>query len=209
VSWLLAKIYDRFMAPTEEACLRQWRSEVVSGASGRVLEIGAGTGANLDFYGPQVERLTLVEPDRHMRAQLAEKVRRSEMTGVEIVPLVAEALPAADRSVDVVVSTLVLCTVPSPSETLSEAHRVLKAGGELRFLEHVAAHDNPGRRKWQERIEPFWRVAADGCHLTRETAKTIEEAGFEMSRLQRESMQKAWSILRPTVRGVARKPGGD
>lgn len=207
MSWLLAKIYDRFMAPTEAACLRQWRSEVVSGASGRVVEIGAGTGANLEFYGPNVERLTLVEPDEHMRAQLADKLRRSQKTGVEIVPLVAEALPAADRSVDVVVSTLVLCTVPSLSNTLNEANRVLKPGGELRFLEHVAARDNPDRRKWQERIEPFWKVAADGCHLTRDTADAIEAAGFEMERLRRESMRKAWPILRPTVRGVARKPG--
>ena len=206
MSWLLAKIYDRFMAPTEDACLQQWRAEIISGASGRILEIGAGTGANLALYGPDVERLTLVEPDPHMRAQLAEKVRRSGMTGVKILPLVAEALPADDASIDVVVSTLVLCTVPEPEATLREARRVLRPGGELRFLEHVGAHDNPGRRRWQERVEPMWKVAAEGCHLTRETAQTIENADFEMRDLTRESMRKAWPILRPTVRGVAVKP---
>ncbi|MGM0556576.1 MAG: class I SAM-dependent methyltransferase [Myxococcota bacterium] len=206
MSWLLAKIYDRFMAPAEDACLREWRQEVVTGASGRVLEIGAGTGANLDFYGSQVERLTLVEPDPHMREQLAEKVRNSGRTGVEIVPIVAEALPASDATIDTVVSTLVLCSVDDPGLTLREAHRVLRSGGELRFLEHVGAHDNPGRRKWQERIEPMWKIAADGCHLTRETAENIERAGFEMVDLTRESMRKAWPILRPTVRGVASKP---
>ncbi len=205
MSWLMAKIYDRFMAPTEDACLRQWRSEVVAGASGRVLEIGAGTGANLEFYGERVERLTLVEPDPHMRAQLAGKVRRSGRTDVRISPLVAEALPADDASVDSVVSTLVLCSVDKPEVTLREMYRVLRPGGTLRFLEHVGAHDNPGRRKWQERIEPMWKVAADGCHLTRETADAIRHAGFEMSELTRESMQKAWPILRPTIRGVAVK----
>lgn len=206
MSWLIAKIYDRFMAPTEDACLRDWRREVVAGASGRVLEIGAGTGANLEFYGSEVDRLILVEPDPHMREQLAEKVRASGRTGVQIVPIIAEALPASDESIDTVVSTLVLCSVEVPEQVLREVRRVLRPGGALRFLEHVGAHDNPGRRKWQERIEPMWKVAADGCHLTRETAETIQRTGFEMDELTRESMRKAWPILRPTVRGVARKP---
>lgn len=205
MSWLVAKVYDRFMAPAEDACLRGWRESIVSRSHGEVLEIGAGTGANLDFYPQAIKRLILVEPDVHMRAQLAEKVRASGRTGVKIMPLQAEALPAEDASVDTVVSTLVMCTVGDPHQTLSEIYRVLRPGGKLLFLEHVAAHDNPGRRKWQERIEPVWKHAADGCHLTRETAENIQDAGFRMEELTRESMRKAWPILRPTIRGVAQK----
>lgn len=208
MNWLVAKIYDRVMAPTEAACLRGWRREVVGPSEGRVLEIGAGTGANLGFYGAGVEQLVLVEPDQHMRQELARKVRREGVEGAQIVSLAAEALPVEDASQDVVVSTLVLCSVVDLEQTLGEVWRVLRPGGELRFLEHVAAHERPGRRRWQRRLEPVWKRVAGGCHLTRESARAIERAGFAMEELTRADMRRAPAFVQPTVRGVARKPRG-
>ena len=181
MAWLMAKIYDGFMAKSEEACLAQWRRDLLAGVSGRVLEVGSGTGVNLAHYPDTVSELVLTEPDPHMRSQLEAKLRNASLsfaTRVEDVAL--EALPFDDATFDVVVSTLVLCSVRDPVRAVEEARRVLKPGGELRFLEHVAAHDRPDRLRWQRIVEPVWKRAAGNCHLTRRTAETISAAGFEV-----------------------------
>jgi ubiquinone/menaquinone biosynthesis C-methylase UbiE len=208
MSWLFAAIYDPFMRKSEIACLREWRGELLGSLEGRVLEIGAGTGANLPFYPPTLERLVLTDPDEHMLERLAEADPGSHRAP-EIVQAPADALPFADHAFDVVVSTLVLCSVPDVGRTLAEIRRVLVPGGRLVFLEHVAAgNDQAGRRRWQGRVEPFWKRIAGNCHLTRDTAGSLAEAGFALHEIKNESMRKALPLVRPTIRGVAISPAG-
>lgn len=205
MSWLVATIYDRFMAESERACLSDWREQLLGGLSGAVLEVGAGTGINLQHYPDEVTRLVLAEPDPHMRRQLEGKVAGREGHRVTLSEGSLERLPEPDASFDAVVATLVLCSVPDPTRALSEIHRVLKPGGRFAFLEHVAAENNPGRLVWQRRVEPVWRLVAGNCHTTRRTADHIEDAGFELDWIERASVRKALPWVRPSIRGVARK----
>ncbi len=204
----MAAWYDRTMAETEAAGLRAWRADLLGGLSGEVLEIGAGTGLNLEHYPDTVTRLVLSEPDRHMRAKLEPKVAaRSAPFPVELTGAGVDPLPHPDETFDAVVSTLVLCSVPDHEAALVELHRVLRPGGRLVYLEHVAAYENPKRHKWQRRIEPLWKRWAGNCHLTRTTDQAIPAAGFELVEARRESMRKSPAFVRVTVRGHAVKPG--
>lgn len=204
MSRLCAAIYDPFMRASERACLGVWRSELLSNAEGRVLEIGAGTGRNLEHYPEGLERLVVSEPDPHMRRRLEQESARLGRS-VEVATASADALPFADASFDTVVSTLVLCSVPDPNASLAEVRRVLAPGGRFVFLEHVAADDRPERLRWQERLDPLWRRIAGGCRLTRRTHELIESTGFEMEWVRRESVRKALPIVRASVRGLARR----
>jgi len=201
MSWLMAAIYDGMMRASEEACLAQWRAELLRELSGAVLEIGAGTGATLSLYPNTVTRLVMSEPDPHMRRKLA--ARRS--ANVEISDASIEKLPFEKESFDAVVCSLVLCSVADPQAALAQIRRVLKPGGRLVFLEHVAAEGKPSRLKWQRRIEPVWKHLMGNCHLTRHTEAAIEAAGFRIERIQRESMRKALPVCRPSIRGIARR----
>jgi ubiquinone/menaquinone biosynthesis C-methylase UbiE len=222
MSFLTAFFYDRVMAKTEAACLRQWRRELLAQVNGEVLEIGAGTGANITLYSERVSRLTLTEPDRHMRRQLEEKIANhdpqrlgvSEGNAENIVAPQrlgvsegnAENIVAEDESFDYVVTSLVCCSVNDLDASLREVKRVLKPGGGLVFLEHVAAPEGTSRRRWQNRINPIWKTFMGNCHLNRETENAIIEQGFEITRIERESMCNAPPIVRPTIRGIAIKP---
>lgn len=209
MSWLLARLYDPFMRATEEQALGGWRRELLAGLGGAVLELGAGTGANLAHYPPAVERLVLSEPDRHMRRYLRERVRAAAPRA-RVVTARCEALPFGPDTFDAVVSTLVLCSVVDLERALSEAWRVLRPGGALVFVEHVAAEGRPGRLRLQRLLQPVWRRMAGNCHLVRRTADAIAAAGFDLTGeaclLRRESLRKALPWVRPTVRGIARKP---
>jgi ubiquinone/menaquinone biosynthesis C-methylase UbiE len=201
----MAQIYDRFMQRSEEQCLRAWREALLRPLEGSVLEVGAGTGANLALYPATLERLVLTEPDGAMRRKLERRARELGRD-VRVLDAPIERLPFEAASFDALVSTLVLCSVRRQDEALAEMKRVLKPGGRLVFIEHVAAEPGARRRAWQGRLEPFWRRIAGNCHLTRETAEAIGAAGFVLDSCTRESMRKALPFLRPSVRGVARKP---
>ena len=196
---IFAAMYERMMSNTEDAGLRDHRRAIVGRARGRVLEIGAGTGLNLDHYGPGVTELVLTEPEEPMARRLQAKLDKGE-----VVPAGADDLPFPDDSFDTVVSTLVLCTVPDQQRAIAEIQRVLKPDGQLLFLEHVRSHD-PKTAKWQDRLLPVWRTIGHGCHPNRDTAAALTQAGF---RLEMESwrMPKAPPIVRPVIEGAASPP---
>jgi ubiquinone/menaquinone biosynthesis C-methylase UbiE len=137
---VLALLYDRLGAASEEAGMREERRRLLQRATGEVLEIGAGTGLNLALYPPAVTRVVAAEPDPHMIRRLRRKAQEAHVP-VEIVSAPAEALPLADGSFDTVVGTLVLCTVSEPAVVLAEIARLLRPGGRYLFLEHVRAHE--------------------------------------------------------------------
>lgn len=196
----MAAIYDGFMGSMERACGYAWRRELLADLRGDVLEIGAGTGRNLEHYR-NLGRLVLSEPDPHMRKKLARQAQRLKMR-IEVTAWEAERLECDAATFDAVACTLVLCSVRDPKRCLEEIRRVLRPEGKLVFLEHVAAED-PKRLAWQQGLEPAWKLVAGNCHLCRDTARTIEDAGFRFDRIVRESARKALPIVRPTIRGVA------
>jgi ubiquinone/menaquinone biosynthesis C-methylase UbiE len=197
-----AAIYDHIMRLPERSCLRQWRREILAEAQGQVLEIGSGTGVNLPLYPPHVSGLVAVEPSPHM----ARRIDVSSYTGggaVKVEQCFVEDLGLESQSIDTAVCMLVLCTVPDPVSLLREVRRVLRPEGKLLFLEHVAS-EREGTLRLQHRIDPLWCRLAGGCRLIRDTAGAIEEAGFEIERIERDEMCWAPSFVRPTIRGVAR-----
>ena len=206
MSRLMSAIYDRFMAASEEACLAQWRQALLANLSGAVLEVGAGTGANLPHYPATVTRLVLSEPDVRMARQLQTRLRDAPREATEVIDADVNALPFPDAHFDAVVATLLLCSVPSQARALAEVRRVLRPGGAFVFLEHVAAPLGTSRRTWQGRVEPLWKHVAGNCHVTRDTQAAISAAGLDVGEVTAESMRRALPILRPTVRGIARRP---
>lgn len=198
---LFAAVYDRGLRATEEAGLREMRRQVLADARGRTIDLGAGTGANLDLYPEAVEELVLAEPDPHMAKQLRGKLADSAVTP-ELVEAPAESLPFEDASFDTAVFTLVLCTVPDPQAALAETARILKPGGELLFIEHVRAEE-PGLARWQDRLERPWHFLADGCHCNRDTVANIEASPLTVERVEHGELPKAPPLVRPLVRGHA------
>jgi len=195
-------LYDRCFKAAEEAGLREMRRDVTAGARGRVLEVGAGTGLNLELYPLDVSDLTLVEPDPHMVKQLRQRVADLG-SAAQVVEAPGEKLPFEDDSFDTVVVTLVLCTVPDPTATLAEIKRVLTPAGQFLFMEHVRSPD-AGLAKWQDRLEKPWRFLGDGCHCNRDTEANLKAAGFELSDVEHPTLPKAPPIVQPMASGVAR-----
>jgi SAM-dependent methyltransferase len=148
---------------------------------GNVLEIGPGAGANLRYYPPHIHWLG-VEPNPYMHCYLLQSIHALGLLAqnfrIDPGDRSGSRLPAADESVDAVVSTLVLCSVANPAATMQEILRVLKPGGRFAFIEHVAAEQGSRLRTWQDRLQPLWTPLADGCHPNRETWTTISHAGF-------------------------------
>lgn len=199
--WIFACLYDRMTAGVEAAGLGAHRERLLGGAMGHVLEIGAGTGANLPLYGAGVETLTLAEPESPMARRLAQRIR-GQSRGVELVQAPAEELPFAEARFDTVVSTLVLCTVSDQARALREVRRVLRPGGSLLFIEHVRSEE-PRLASWQDRLNGLNRVIAHGCNCNRSTLDAIRAAGFTITSLERHQMPKAPPFVRPLVVGRA------
>jgi len=204
-SWILAKFYDRVMADAEQKCLHDWRKSLLSNLSGEVLELGCGTGANLDFYPTTIKHLVFAEPCLNMQKQLQKKLTQYPRLDATILDYDGNTIPMPTGTIDAVVCTLVLCSVSDPQQTLAEIHRVLKPQGKLIFIEHVASVNNPNRFKWQKRLEPIWKIIGCGCHLTRQTEQNIIQAGFQLQEITRESMRGVPAIVRSSIRGIALK----
>lgn len=203
---VFARLYTR-MTSNEPPAQIGYRRELLSGLRGRVLEIGAGTGANFEHYSTEVADVVAVEPEPYLRKRAQQAAVRAPAS-VQVVEGIADDLQYENGSFDAVVACLVLCTVPDQGRALAEAHRVLRPGGELRFYEHVHARRQP-LRSFLEFLDrtTIWPRIAGGCHPTRDTAKGIATAGFEIERCRR--FPFAPSRLEPPVPhilGVARRP---
>ena len=196
----IALTYDRQLAKIEQAGLGELRQSLLAEASGRVLEVGGGTGANLPFYGPDVESLTITEPEPSMLRRLERRVReQSPATKVRRAP--AEDLPFEDNTFDVAVSTLVLCGVDDQARALGELRRVLRPGGRLIFIEHVRS-DAPGLARWQDRLNGLIRLVAC-CDCNRRTLESIQAEGFEVTDVEHTSLKKVPPWDRPLIAGTA------
>jgi ubiquinone/menaquinone biosynthesis C-methylase UbiE len=180
------------------------RSELLAAARGRTIEVGAGTGANLDLYPEAVSELVLAEPDLHMAAKLRPRIVAWGRP-VDLVQAPAEQLPFEDAGFDTAVFTLVLCTVPDPAAALAEVARILKPDARMLFLEHVRSAD-PASAAWQDRLEAPWRFLGDGCHCNRDTVATIEASALRLDSVEFDRLPKAFPIVRPLVRGSATLP---
>ena len=198
---LFAWGYDWFMSQAEKKGLRDARHDLLAEANGECLEIGAGTGLNLEHWPASVERLVLTEPDPHMTKRLREKVTAAGRPA-EVVDAPGEQLPFPDNSFDTVALTLVLCTAPDPAAVLREVDRVLRPGGRLLFLEHVRA-DDPKLARWQDRLHGPWYLFGNGCHCNRDTVATIEASPLHLERAERGEIPGAVPIVRPKVVGRA------
>ncbi len=201
---IFARIYDRLMAGCEDGGLSDKRHALLAGAEGATLELGAGTGHNLDHYTPAVSRLVLTEPDPHMAKRLRTRVEDTGSPPIEVVEADAESLPFPDDTFDTVVATLVLCTVADPDAALAEVARVLKPGGRMLFLEHVRA-DTGRRGRWQDRLNPIQKAFFGGCNLNRRTADAIRSSPLEVQELRDDEMPKEGGpLVRPMIVGSAR-----
>jgi SAM-dependent methyltransferase len=198
-----AATYDRQIAKTEKAGLRESRRQLIATATGDVLEIGAGTGANLPFYGNGVTSLTVTEPEAPMLRRL-ERRAADEAPHATILRAPAEDLPFDDDTFDVAVSTLVLCGVSDQPRSLRQLRRVLRPGGTLLFLEHVRADDAKLARR-QDRMNPLNRFVVH-CDCNRPTLGSIEQAGFTVTRVKHGTLPKTPSFVSPLIIGTAVAP---
>ena len=158
------------------------RERVIGAAEGRVLEIGVGSGLNLPFYRPPVREVLALEPAAKLVA-MAQNASRGTIMPVSFLEASAEAIPLGDHSIDTIVTTWTMCSIPHADMALAEIRRVLRPAGKLLFVEHGQAPDESVRR-WQDRLTPAWRAIAGGCHLNRPISSMIEGAGFRIDRIE-------------------------
>jgi len=183
----------------EQAVLGERRAGLLADLTGEVLDVGAGTGANLPYLRG-ASRVVAAEPDPAMRRRMAAKLAGSPVPA-EITGDAAEALQEPGASFDAVVFTQVLCTATDPGRALAEARRVLRPGGRLIVLEHVRGSGSLAR--WQDRLTPLWSRLIPGCHLGRDTAAAIERAGFTIQRAELFDPFPRWVPARPMLEAIA------
>ncbi|HEY9346244.1 MAG TPA: class I SAM-dependent methyltransferase [Inquilinus sp.] len=177
--WLFPRLLDQVMRQQQMVPFRQ---RIGNAATGRVLDVGIGSGLNLPFYGEQAERIVGVDPSPEL-LRFAEERAGKTATPVELLHGSGESLPIEDRSIDTAVVTFTLCTVDDAVTTLAEIRRVLRPGGRLLFAEHGRAPER-GVALWQDRLTPIWRRLAGGCHLNRKPDDLIRSAGFAIDTLE-------------------------
>jgi ubiquinone/menaquinone biosynthesis C-methylase UbiE len=194
-----AAVYDRMGMRAERRLGPLVRPRLAGEAHGRVLEIGAGTGANFPFY-PDDAQVTGTEPDPHMLKRAKKKLADLGRTNIELRQAPAEQLPFDEAAFDHVISSLVLCTVRDQPRALAEARRVLKPGGTLRFFEHVRNDESAFWGRVQDVITPVWRWLSAGCYPNRRTKRAIEDAGFRIEWIEEIRMGPGT----PAIYGVAR-----
>jgi len=170
-------------APGMERTIAGYRRELLAGLSGPVIEVGAGTGLNFRHYPDAVTEVLAVEPEEYLRARALTAAREAPVA-VTVVNGIAERLPADTASFQAAVASLVLCSVHDQDQAVAELARVLRPGGELRFFEHVRA-DTPRLARVQTALDAVWPRVGGGCHVSRDTVKHIERAGFAIEDLRR------------------------
>ncbi|QHG19060.1 class I SAM-dependent methyltransferase [Nostoc sp. ATCC 53789] len=195
-AWMMAQ-----SSSTYDNIVGERKRSLFANLQGKVLEIGPGTGPNLPYYPKDIHWIG-IEPNPHMHSYLQKQAKKLGLN-IDLRIGNAEWLDAEDNSIDTVVSTLVLCSVPNIDYTLQAILRVLKPGGRFLFIEHVAAPKGTVLRQVQSAIRPIWKVIGDGCHPDRETLIALENAGF--SRVNYERFDAQLPIVSPHIIGVATK----
>jgi ubiquinone/menaquinone biosynthesis C-methylase UbiE len=199
-------MYER-MAPTFEAKgAAEHRDELLAGLTGRIIEVGAGTGLNFKYYPASVTAVVAVEPEPRLRESAVSAASQAPVP-VTVVDGTADALPAEDAAFDAAVASLVLCSVPDQRQALAELFRVIRPGGELRFYEHVLATNERWATR-QHRVAPIWRLFGGGCNPDRETGAAITAAGFHIENCRELLFAPAWiaRYTAPHILGRARRP---
>jgi ubiquinone/menaquinone biosynthesis C-methylase UbiE len=199
---VFARVFDR-LSRVMERDVGEHRTQMLTGLTGRVLEVGAGNGINFGHYPATVGEVVAVEPESYLRGK-AERAAIAARVRVTVIAGNADALPFAPASFDAAVASLVLCSVSCPAVALAEIRRVLKPGGELRFMEHVVS-DNPAKARVQRAGDDsgLWPRIAGGCHCSRNTVAEINAAGFVIERCGPYDVGPAWMPTNPHVAGRA------
>jgi len=202
---IAARLIERAMRAGERRGQDEHRRRLLDGLSGRVVEVGAGSGTNFRHYPASVTEVVAVEPEPYLRG-LAEQAAATAPVPVRVVDAVSGSLPLAEASCDAGVACLVLCTVPDQERALAELARVIRPGGELRFYEHVVSH-----RPFEARLQriadaTFWPLLAGGCHMSRDTTAAIGQAGFRIESCDRFPFSPGPPVpAGPHILGTARR----
>jgi ubiquinone/menaquinone biosynthesis C-methylase UbiE len=203
---IFARVYARFALLSERRGGAEYRRRLLGGLSGRVLELGAGSGANFPHYPDSVSEVLALEPEPYLREH-AQRAAADAPVPISVVPGHANGLPGGEGAFDAGVVALVLCSVPDQHSALAELFRVIRPGGELRFYEHVLADSALEARVQRFADATFWPHVAGGCHLARDTTSAIEQAGFVFERCERFAFRPAAFLPPdPHILGIARRP---
>jgi ubiquinone/menaquinone biosynthesis C-methylase UbiE len=203
---VFARVYERVAEMSERRGGAEHRRKMLAGLHGRVIEVGAGSGANFAHYPSGVSEVIAVEPEGYLRERAQQAAMKAPVR-VTVTDGDADHLPGEAGSFDAGIAALVLCTVPDQQRAVAELYRVIRPGGELRFYEHVIGHN-----KWEARFQrfadaTFWPHVAGGCHMARDTTSGIEQAGFTIETCERFPFSPAVFLPPdPHILGVARRP---
>lgn len=185
-----------------DPAMSQQRQDLLKDATGEILEIGFGTGINLQYYPEHIQKITTLDVNKGMNS-LAKKRIQSSKIEVDNRVLNSEQLPMADQSFDTVVSTWTLCSIAKVEQALKEIHRVLKIGGKFLFIEHGLS-DKPNIQTWQNRLTPLQKIIGDGCHLNRNIQQLVENQ-FNLVQIQRFNLENTPETIGYTYKGIAHK----